>query len=208
MGTRRRGRPPKSKLIDLTAGLVDSLPKEAQALLPKGLKRPGKLSARKSPLGYTIAQYPGGRRAVFQLLALSDDEEAEKIVAVWNGLTSSEQHDLTLEILIERAEMRARDFIGLISRVAWDFNIDVGNALAGFAYPKIMKASIDRAMKPHGTEDRRIHLEKAGFAASKKPFISVSQTNQTLVEREPEPGEAPRMAHTARRIVRDLPPAD
>lgn len=206
MGTRRKQTPVPERVIDLVGVTV---PEPVTAMLPEGLKGRAKgLRATRSPLGYVISQIPGGRRAVFQLLSLADDAEAEAIAAVWRGLSEQEQANTPLETICEQAEISPRDFIGLVSKVSYDFNVELGNTLAGFAYPKIMKASIDRAQRPKGEADRRIHLEKSGFAASKKgAFIQVNQNNQqNNIEREPEPGEPPPFERTARRVVRDISP--
>lgn len=208
MGKRRSGPTLADRVTDLVGNKL-AVPPQANAVLPLALRHKGRayLAAR-SPLGYLISRIPGGRRAVFHLLTLADDDDAKALTKAYTEIVPTNRDSMSIEEIIERAGVSPRDFIGVVSKVAYDFNLEVGNTLAAFAYPKIMQASIDRAVDPRGGRERRIHLEKTGFAVTKgAPFIQVNNQNQqNNDDREPEPGEAPRMSHTARRIVRDLPP--
>ena len=213
MGRRKRAvsvQPPPAEVIDVTASPILNLPRELNALLPKGLRRgTGARTAQKSPLAYVIAQIPGGRRAVFGMLALSDDPQAVAASEVWKTIIDGDRYDVSMEELIERAGLTPREFVGCVSRVAFDFNVELGNTLAAFAYPKLMKASIDHSLRPKAETERRMHLEHSGFAAPSRPFIQVNQHNQqNNLIRESGPGEATPHARIVRQVVRDLPPAE
>lgn len=217
MPQRRRPRNPsrpglkhQTPIVDVTVReIVESVPAPARAsLLPEGLR--GRLHAFKaadSPLGTAIRNIPGGRTAVFALLALAHDDDVQAVNAEWAKLNHNEKNCVRMEDLVERAGLLPEDFIGLISRISYRFNTTLGNAMANVAFPRLMKKSLHAAEKLENAGERRMHLEHAGYATSARgPLVSVTQMNANSIKREPDEGEAPSVAHTARRIVRDLPP--
>ena len=174
------------------------LPKTLRALI-------GRKHAQKSPITLTISKIPGGQTAVFRLLSLSDEPDAQKIVAVWRKNGPDSHKRLSLDELLEQADLSPRDFVGLVSRVSFDFNIDLGNTIAATAYPSMMQASVVKALDvDEGTEERRMHFQHTGFVpVSKGIQIGINNRNGSDA---PQPGAATPHGALVRRIVRDLPP--
>jgi len=188
----------------------DLLTRIKAAPLPPALEaRTTSLRRARSPLSYVVSKIPGGRKAVLRLLELAtDDEDAQRIASAFHDRAHQASVG-SLEDIADRAGISPRDFIGVIARVAYDVNIELGNVIFAVGYPKVMKASIDKAVQPDGVRDREMHLTHSKFLPSKGPLISLHNQNnqQTNVDRDPEPGEAPPFERTARRVIRNLPPA-
>lgn len=164
-------------------------------------------SALRSPLAYTINGIPGGQKAVFALLKLSDDPEAQAAVqAMEHPWKRGNTHGFSLEEALEKAGIAPRTFIGIVSRVAFDFKIDLGNLIASFNYPDLMRASVEKAKDVNtGTEERRMHFQHSGFIPTGKG-IQILNVNREGDERESvSPGEPRPFGRTARSVVRDLP---
>lgn len=156
------------------------------------------------PLAWTVRQIPGGQRMIWRLLALSSDPDAARVLASHRRLDGK-----ALAEVLEDAEMAPREFIGLVSRVAYDFNIALGQAIVATQYPQMMKASMKRALDPEATDERKIHLQASGYLPVGKGIqIGIANNNLTVPDdRPPAPGRPASFDRTARQVVRDLPPA-
>ncbi len=127
----------------------------------------------------------------------------------WLAMTPTERRTIPMELFCERAEMSAADLLGLIHAVAYEIGTSAAHAMAACAYPQIMQRSIARALDHDATKEREIHFQHTGFLPSRHGVVvAVNQTNRTVIEREPGPGEPPPLERTARRIVRELPPVE
>src|SRR4029434_8244181 len=109
------------------------------------LPRPVRRRVRKygtdgDPLAWTMRQIPGGAKAVWRLLAVSSDPDAVRGVASYHRRATKACGDVA-----EDAQMAPREFVGLVCRVAYDYNIALGKAIAAVKYPEMMKASVKRA---------------------------------------------------------------
>lgn len=181
------------------------------AKLPKSLN--GLVRVRhvlSDPLKEFVARIPGGKKSVIALLRHStDDEDAAKIVAAFDGLVRTDRShagNVAFAEMLEHADMTAREFVGIVTRCAWELNLEVARGIFAMNYPKMMDASMRRAVENDATDERRMHFQASGHVPTSKGIqIGIQNTNNNP-EREPEPGEAPPVGRTARRIVRDLPP--
>ncbi len=164
------------------------------------------------PVREFVQRTPGGSRVVMALLArATHDEEATKIVVAWSELSSGPHRSrmpdkqFDWDAILERADISARDFIGICTRCAWDINIDMARGIMAMNYPAMMEASMKRAIENDGTREREIHFAATGHTPTPQGIqIGVQQT--TNIDHDPDPGEAPSVGHTSRRVVRDLPP--
>jgi hypothetical protein len=160
------------------------------------------------PLAWTVRQIPGGMRAVLRLLQLSTtDPEAQHFVAVHRRLSHEVGGDVAIAEVLQEAQMQARDFVGMVSRCAFDFNIAMGKTIAAMHYPKLMKASVKRALEAEATDERKMHFQATGYLPTAKG-IQVGIVNHATAlpdDRPPEPGRPASFDRTARQVVRTLP---
>jgi hypothetical protein len=182
------------------------------AKLPKTLRSLVKAkSALADPLKDFVSRYEGGKRAVYGLLLnCSDDDEAVKIATEWARLINRGKggtvFNVDLHELLDNLDMAPRDFVGVVSRCGYDFGVSAARGIFASRYPQMMDASMRRAMENDATDERAIHFKATGHLPTPQGLrIAIQQNNAS--EREPEPGEAPAVGRTARRVVRDLPPA-
>lgn len=184
----------------------------ALAALPKSLR--GLVNAERArrhrstdPLKYFISLIPGGQRSIVALLRVcTHDDDAGKVVEAYDDISKRDKEcgRVIIVDLLDEIEMSARDFVGLVTRCMYDFNLTIAKAHFSSRYADLMRASMDRAINdPSATREREMHLQAAGHVPTSKGIQIAMQQNN--VSSEPAEGEAPALAHTARRIVRDLP---
>lgn len=175
--------------------------------LPKALKSLVKARAvMADPLKDFVRRVPGGLKAIHALLQFcSDDPDAKRLSEAWDVVLerTSVLAKFHITDVIEYADMSPREFVGVVSRCAWEMNMEAAKGLFAMNYPRIMDASIQRSVENDATDERAIHFKASGHLPQPQGMrIAIQQNN---ADRDPNPGEAPPVAHTARRIVRDLP---
>ena len=162
--------------------------------------------ASRDPLVNFVARIKGGKRAVFALLERSThDDDAVKLTEAWRKvkrMSGTSETGVHLDAVLDLSGFHARDFVSIVTRCAYDFNIEAAKGIFAMHYPALMAASMRRAVQPDATREREIHFASTGHLPTAKAIQIVQQNISTR-----EPGEAPSVASTARRIVRDLPPA-
>jgi hypothetical protein len=163
------------------------------------------------PLQEWIRRVVGGRKVLFGLLRQSThDPQAVAIVeAIEEARTLDPKHasdnELPLDLILEHANLTPRDLVGIASRCGWEFNLDIGRQIFAMYYPSMMETSMKRALDPDATREREIHFKASGHLPTPQG-IQIGIQQNTTVDRDPDPGEAPSVGHTSRRVVRDLPP--
>ncbi len=182
--------------------------------LPRTLR--GLVRARSSvadPLKDFVRRITGGKRTIYAvLLACADDKDAAKLVEAWDQIANKGQggHQGNVQIadVLEDAEVTTREFVGIVTRCAYDLNIEAAKGIFAMGYPRAMAASMRRAADLDATDERKILHTISGLLPTTKGIqIGIQQNNVPAINHEPEPGEAPSVGRTARRLVRDLPPA-
>lgn len=159
------------------------------------------------PLKDFITRIPGGREAVYKvLLQCHDDPQAQQIIDAWDEILKDRDAHVgstNVNDVAERAEISPREFVGVVSRCFWDFGIMSAKGIFAAHYPRMMDASMRRAMQNDATDERAIHFKATGHLPTSKGIqIGIKNTN---IEREAERGEVD-FALNARKVVRDLPP--
>lgn len=71
--------------------------------------------------------------------------------------------------------------LGKVVEAAFEFNFDVSNFIAAVMHLDVVQASINRALQPHGVEDRRFQFLHSGFIPL--PRGSTIQINNSLQAR-------------------------
>lgn len=165
--------------------------------------------AQDDPLAWALRRIPGGFKAVINLLRLSDDAQAQLVITGYERVKRGKLDAYPgVHAVIDEIGMSPRDFVGLVSRVAFDFNVAIGNTIAAFEYPKMMKRSMQRAQQISGTEERKLHFQHTGYVPSGKGIqIGIRNTVTAAAEDDAPlvPGKPASFDRTARQVVRDLP---
>lgn len=96
---------------------------------------------------------------------------------MWDSLTKYDRRRPSLEELCDAVGLCHGKLLGSVVEAAYACNMDVSNFVAAVAHPKIVKASIDRALQTNGVEDRRMQFQHSGFLPMPRgPAISVFTT--------------------------------
>ena len=194
------------------AGLTPStaLVPQTKGKLSKPLRR--LVAVRKvlaDPIRNVLIRIPGGSSRVLETLAAStEDDEAQTVARIWR--TMMRAHDfkqarhVDFYALCERAAISPRELIGIVCRCLFDFGEITERVLKAAILPQTMEASLLRSLEPDATAEREMHFKASGYLPTSKGIqIGINNVNR---ERDAEPGEAPAVSRTARRIIRDLPP--
>jgi hypothetical protein len=212
-----RGRPRKEPVI---AEIVPpDFIKGNQRKLPPSLR--DLLRAKKhidDPLQDFVMRVVGGKEAVFALLERSThDSDAVRILKVWKQIAPTGKKAMQKYSavewthLLEACEMECREFIGVVARCGWDINYDIARSIFAMKYPRLMEASMEKAIHGDSVEREKMHFVAAGHVPGPRGIqIGIVNNNR---QSEPEdvtpvrPGRLPSFRSTARDVVRDLPPA-
>jgi hypothetical protein len=62
-----------------------------------------------------------------------------------------------------RSRHRHLEIAGLATQAAMEWGLNAGNIFAALQHPKIVEASVKRALKPDGMIDRRMQFLHSGF---------------------------------------------
>ncbi len=201
MATGRRGRAD----TDLVVG-------ERTVRLPRTLR--ALIATRRSKgryATYCVSRIPGGVTAAIEVYRLFADTDAtaQSVVEAWDEKQRIVSPKATLEEALEQADVSPEDFIALLSRFLTRLGTGQAQLVAAAAYPHIMEASVERALDPEkGHDERRLHLEHAGFVQPRSGIrIGIQQNNNNRhpEDEPPGPGEAQSFDRTARAVVRNLP---
>jgi hypothetical protein len=65
---------------------------------------------------------------------------------------------------------------GLVAEASIRYGINISNMLAGLAHPRVVQASIERALEPDGVQDRRMQFLHSGFLPHEGSVFNVSAT--------------------------------
>ena len=163
----------------------------------------------KDPLQEFILRTVGGKDALFALLQrCTHDSDAVRIVEAWSGLVRpSRARGIDISAVLDRADMDPRTFVSVVVRCAWDLNLDIGRAIFAMRYPKLMEASMEKAIHGDSVEREKMHFVAAGHVPGPRGIqIGIVNNAHQDVPDEPKPGRLPSFRQTAREVVRDLPP--
>jgi hypothetical protein len=107
----------------------------------------------------------GGRQTAIEYarLAAGNDKRFERFCFAYDRLSSSDQGVIRLEDLCAAAEITPSEFLGGIVTVAYKHNTDVSRLVAAINQPRVVEATIEAALQPFGTDDRKILHTHSGF---------------------------------------------
>jgi hypothetical protein len=121
---------------------------------------------RLGTLAYAASRLPGGKWTFIDFARLCQDECVKALVYRWDTLSHYDQRRTSLEALCEAVGVEPAKLLGEVVTAAYGYNQDVSNLVAAVMHPKVVQASIDRALEPDGIEDRRFQFQHSGFLPS------------------------------------------
>jgi hypothetical protein len=98
-----------------------------------------------------------------EFASLCEHERIQAVVNHWDTLSHYDRRRVSLESLCEACEIPPHESLGAVVSAAFKFCYDVSSLIAAVAHPKVVEASIERALRPDGVEDRRMQLLHSGF---------------------------------------------
>lgn len=108
------------------------------------------------PLGIDgLARRAGGRGALLELGALSDDEQVRQVAVVWNSLSAREKRTCSLEGLCEAVGVEPGRWFGSVAATALRHNMDITKLLLVFKSLDVTQALIEEALQPDGDQARK-----------------------------------------------------
>ncbi len=140
-----------------------------------GLSRPAlcKLPFQ-GTLAYAASRIPGGKYTFLEYARMCEENRIKALVHRWDNLSDSDRRRVSLEELCEACGVQPCELVGAVAAAAFKFNADVSTLIAAIAHPKVVEASIDRALEAEGIDDRRMLFAHAGFIPSPRgPTVNV-----------------------------------
>ena len=142
----------------------------------------------KATLDHLASSFPGGRDGFVEVIRLGCAIEPglAPIVQVWDDLPRYKRRQTSLDTIAEaNAELDVAKIAGLVTEASVRYGINLSNMLAGLAHPQIVAASIQRALQPDGTQDRRLQFLHSGFLPHEGSVFNVSATAGAAVNAGP-----------------------
>lgn len=132
-------------------------------------------------LAEAIAQFPGGMKKFlpFVRACVARDESLGPVVDAFFNSPPTYRSAYTLERICKELEVNPSHLLGVCVEVAHEHHANVTKMLSYLAMPKVMKRNITEALKPSGTEDRRMFMTSTGLLpVPKGSTINVSANAQ------------------------------
>jgi len=123
---------------------------------------PGPFVAKPPRLGtlaYAASRLPGRKWTFIAYARLCQDECVKALVYRWDTLSHYDQRRTSIEALCEAVGIEPARLLGEVVAAAYRYNQDVSNLVAAVMHPKVVEASINRALAPEGIEDRRLGVQ-------------------------------------------------
>lgn len=106
-----------------------------------------------------------------RMSAEEGDKDMQRFVQIWMTLTAREKFAITPEQLCERANVQVEDLVGEVCRMLWKVQNFAAGIITALAHPKVIKKTVQEAMKKDGGVDRSNFLKGTGFLPTPKPAI-------------------------------------
>jgi hypothetical protein len=132
-------------------------------------------------LAYAASRLPGGKHAFMEYARLCTEERIKALVHRWESLSPSDQRRVSLEELCVACEVDPPELVGAVAAAAFRFNSDVSTLIAAVAHPKVVEASIDRALQPDGIHDRKMLFQHSAFVPV--PASSTINVNNLMLSK-------------------------
>lgn len=113
-------------------------------------------------LDFALRSVRGGKRAVMEEiapLAMEFEPRLEPAIRKWLALTPWQRRFVTLDDLAAEAGLTPGEFLGAIARASFEFTKSITGLIIASSYPKVVQASVKRALTPEGIEDRLMLIQ-------------------------------------------------
>ena len=122
----------------------------------------------KGSLDFLASRLPGGREAFFEMLNLAASELEPgllPVVQAWADVPKRQRREVSIDDLCQTAApiLTTARIAGLVVEAAMTWGLNVSNMIAALNAPRVVEASIRRALTASGTQDRKIQFLHSGF---------------------------------------------
>lgn len=163
-----------------------------------GLVKPGKqCSARQdalrrlgfkqapeiNPLAVYAVQVAGSKQKFLAYARTSDHLGVQSLIEKYDSLSPSDRRALSITDLCIVCDLNFGVLLGEVSREAFNHNADVSRLLAAVWQPRVVKATIDSAIKyagPDGVRDRQMLHTHSNFVPVPKSASTVFKFQQQI----------------------------
>jgi hypothetical protein len=133
----------------------------------------------------------GGKKRFLDLARTSDHAGVQALIEKYDSLSKSDRSALSITDLCAACGVSFPVLLGQIAAQAFAHNADVSKLLAAVCQPRIVKATIESAIKnlPDGAKDRQMLLAHSNFLPVPKSATTIfrfqQQINNTREDYEP-----------------------
>lgn len=159
---------PKPKAAkDKQSTALMAKPKPAKHALADKSSRPAHVSA---VLAAAIRKVPGGKITLLAYAAVLADEDKrfDYMLSYFNQLTQAEKRQVRVDDLCAVAGIPPGEFLGKVTQVAFEQNMDLSNLIAAVSQPEVVEYTIQQAQTPEGQKDRELLMKHSGFLPQAK----------------------------------------
>jgi hypothetical protein len=128
----------------------------------------------------------GGQRKVWEILEGSEEPDARRLVDLWRRLTKAMQAVVPFEAYCVAAGLATKKAFALVAAETMEQSAKATELLAKASHPAVVEATVQAALKPLGTHDRKMLHQAAGFVPVPKTSVtnffggvSIDQSQQT-----------------------------
>lgn len=124
----------------------------------------------KGTLASASRRVKGGKTTMIGYAAalVDEDERFKVLVEHFIRLSRREQEATSLDCLCASANIAPGEFLGKVTQVAFEQNMDVSNMIAAVHQPDVVAYTIRQALRPKGHQDRRMLFQHSGFLPTPK----------------------------------------
>lgn len=184
---------PKKPRADKQSTAQMAKPEPAKHALAAKSDRPVQINAA---LGAAIRKLKGGRITLLAYASvLADkDERFAYMISYFNQLSKSEKLNVRMEDLCAAAGIPPGEFLGKVTQVAFEQNMDLSNLIAAISQPEVVEYTIQQAQTPEGHKDREFLMKHSGFLPQAKG-TEIQILNQIAAQANAQESAASLPAH-------------
>jgi hypothetical protein len=129
----------------------------------------------------------GGKEMAVEYLRGSQDEEASKLLYVYDNLSDKEKQHLTFEDFCVASGVRSEDMLASIVKNVVPQSEKISAIMAAKFHPAVVQKTYEMAMTDRGIKDRELLHKHAGFIpVPKGAQIAVQVNNQQVSNNQKE----------------------
>jgi hypothetical protein len=136
----------------------------------------------------------GSKRKFLEYARTSEHPGVRALIQKWDGLSRSDRRALTITDLCAASEMKFSTLLAEVTGQAFEHNSDVSKLLAAVSQPRVVKATIDSAIRylgPDGVKDRQMLHSHSNFLPVPKSASTIFRFQQQINNARESDGDEP-----------------